>query len=240
MNATDLNCSLPAGDSALPQPERYAGRTIWALYVAGATFHIWTHEEVATLRDHGIEGVLPIVVPSQNESWWHLNAGYGSLELLVRQAILWGVPKGSPLCLDVEEGQAAAMNNAGEVARAWAVACNAHGMIPWIYSAAPFLALDKFTNKWLAHWPDPTPTDPQVPEGYRAWQYAGNVEGIDLDVFLVNEIFLSPDLKPVKVGATSEALASAEPEDVVSTDSADPSGAEGPSSEPGPSDDPKS
>jgi len=197
---------LIGGDSAEPQPARYQGKQIWGVYVAGAAFHIWTKAEVAGLAEHGIKGVMPIVVPAQDKPWWDTNAGYAMLEELVREAAAWGVPKGSPLCLDVEEAQAARMLNAGEVARSWAVACNAHEMIPWVYSSAGFLATDKFTNKWLAHWPDPTPTDPQVPEGYRAWQYAGNADGIDEDAFLANEIFLSPDLTPITIGGSPRPL----------------------------------
>ena len=189
--------SLLGGDSAAPRPTRYQGKKIWGVYVAGDTFHVWSKEEFAELANHGIQGILPIVVPPQKERWWVDNHGYAILEQLVREAIAWGLPEGSPLCLDIEESQAEAIPPTPDVARAWAVACKAHKLIPWCYSPRKFL--DPYNNRWLAEWPDVTPKNPQVPEGYRGWQYAGNVDGIDLDVFLANEIFLSPELKVVKV-----------------------------------------
>ena len=203
--------SLSGADSALPQPSRYEGKKIWGVYVAGEAFHLWTKLEVAQLAGFGIEGVLPIVVPPQKEEWWLTNFGYATLEQLVREAVVWGLPEGSPLCLDVEEGQAARMNGAADVARSWAVACNTHDLIPWAYSSAPFLALDRFNNKWLAHWPTPTPAHPEVPEGFRGWQYAGNVEGIDLDVFRPGETFLSPHLKVVTIDAEGSSHLVVEP-----------------------------
>ena len=189
--------NLLGADSATPKPTKYRGHRIWGVYVAGDTFHVWSKEEFAELANHGIQGILPIVVPPQKERWWVDNHGYAILEQLVREAIAWGLPEGSPLCLDIEESQAEAIPPTPDVARAWAVACKAHKLIPWCYSPRKFL--DPYNNRWLAEWPDVTPKNPQVPEGYRGWQYAGNVDGIDLDVFLANEIFLSPELKVVKV-----------------------------------------
>lgn len=183
---------IHGADSAVPKPRD--GFTIWGVYVAGDTFHVWTHEEV---RAQKVEAVLPIVVPPQKEKWWELNAGYAVLEQLVRDAVEWGIPEGSPLCLDIEEGQAAQIPSTPDVSRAWAIACNVHKLIPWCYSPRKFL--DPYCNRWLAEWPDVRPENPQVPEGFRGWQYAGNVDGIDLDVFRANEIFLSPELKVVKV-----------------------------------------
>ena len=189
---------LLGGDSATPKPTEVHGKQVWGVYVAGATFHVWTKEEVAALKEGGVEGVLPIVVPPQNEDWWLQNSGYAVLEALVREAIAWGVPKGSPLCLDIEEGQSSRFGGgAADIARAWAVACRTHELIPWAYGAASFLDRDLWSNKWLAEWPNEIPAEPVVPEGYRGWQYAGNTNGIDLDVFRANEIFLSPDLTPV-------------------------------------------
>lgn len=188
---------LTGGDSATPKPDMYEGHKVWGVYVAGATFHVWTKEEVAALGEHGIEGVLPIVVPSQSEEWWQTNHGYAELESLVREAMEWGIPKGSPLVLDVEEGQSEKMAAKGDVARAWAVACRTHDLIPWAYGSASFLDQDVWSNRWLAEWPNETPTNPEVPEPYRGWQYKGDTDGIDLDVFRTHEIFLSPELKPV-------------------------------------------
>jgi len=203
--------TLPGADSSSPQPARYPGHRVWGIYVAGDTWHVWTHAEVAQLGPHGIWGVLPIVVPPQRVDWWLDNHGYATLELLAREAVAWGVPAGSPLCLDVERVQSDKFgNNAADIARSWAVACSAHHLIPWAYGAAPFLDRDLFNNRWLADWPNVMPRDPDPPAGYRGWQYAGNVNGIDLDVFLANEIFLSPDLRPVTITEHGPVLVSAE------------------------------
>jgi len=78
--------TLPGADSASPKPAQYFGRKVWGVYVAGSTFHVWTHAEVAELARYGVEGVMPIVVPSQTEKWWELNAGYAAMEALVREA----------------------------------------------------------------------------------------------------------------------------------------------------------
>ena len=189
---------LLGGDSATPKPAMYEGKKIWGVYVAGATFHVWSKEEVAALKAGGVEGVLPIVVPPQNEDWWLQNSGYAVLEALVREAVAWGIPMGSPLCLDVEEGQSSRFGGgASDIARSWAVACRTHDLIPWTYGSASFLDRDLWSNKWLAEWPNVTPTDPIVPEGYRGWQYRGGQDGIDLDVSHANEVFLSPELTPV-------------------------------------------
>jgi len=198
-----MSAMLPGGDSATPKPDRYAGHKVWGVYVAGATYHVWTKAEVRATAQHGIEGVLPIVVPSQTTDWWLTNHGYAELEQLAREAVAWGIPKGSPLCLDIEEHQAAKMMAPGDVAHAWAVACSTHGLIPWCYGPAPFLQQDHYTNRWLAYWPFDTPKNPEVPAGYRGWQYKGNTNGIDLNVFRTHEIFLSPELKPVTLLGTS-------------------------------------
>ena len=189
---------LLGGDSATPQPNMYHGKQVWGLYVAGATPHIWTHAEVAALKAGGVEGFLPIVVPPQNEDWWLQNSGYAVLETLVREARAWGVPEGSPLCLDVEEGQSTRFGaDAPKIARAWSIACRTHKLISWAYGSGSFLSQDQWSNKWLAEWPNTTPTNPEVPEGYRGWQYRGGKDGIDLDVFRPGNVFLSPELKPV-------------------------------------------
>ena len=183
---------LKGADSATPKPDKYEGKEVWGIYVAGATFHIWTHDEVAQLNSRV---VLPIVVPPQKESWWEMNSGYAVLEELVREAIAWGVPEGAPLCLDVEEGQYEKMgNDAADVARSWATACRAHELIPWVYSSSGFLAKDLWSNKWVAHWPDVTPDPLELPAGMKGWQYAGNVDGIDLDIFSAEEKYLKSDL----------------------------------------------
>jgi hypothetical protein len=198
---------LLGADSSLPQPTQYKGKKIWCVYVAGDTPHVWDTAEVAALASDGVEGVLPIVVPIQSEQWWLQNHGYAELESLVRLAKVWGVPDGSPLCLDIESNQAIAMGaGASDVAHAWAVATRTHGLVPWCYSSAGYLDTDQWSNKWLAEWPDVTPTDPVVPHGYRGWQYRGGVNGIDLDVFLAGEVFMSPELKTVTVDITTDVV----------------------------------
>lgn len=190
---------LLGGDSATPKPDRYQGHKVWGVYVAGATFHIWTKAEVAALAAHGVEGVMPIVVPPQGVKWWDLNHGYAVLEQLVREAVAWGIPEGSPLCLDVEEYQSAQMRAPADVAHAWQVACDAHKMRNWIYGSESFLRNDHYGLRWVASWPAPTPAHPELPQGFNAWQYAGNVNGIDLDIFEEHRTYLSPHLKPLSL-----------------------------------------
>lgn len=189
--------ALTGGDSATPKPTQ--GRKIWGVYVAGDTFHVWTKEEVAALAKSGVQGVMPIVVPPQNESWWLENAGYATTEALVREAKAWGVPKGAPLCLDLEEGQTARMANIVDVFHGWAVATRTHGYRTWTYGGRTALAQDHYGFRWLAEWPDVTPTNPQLPVGFNGWQYATvTAEGIDLDIFQTNRDYMTPGLK-VKV-----------------------------------------
>ena len=191
--------TLPGGDSASPKVPSYSGKKVWAVYVAGATFHVWTHEEVAELAKHGIEGVLPIVVPPQDREWWlEGEYGYPVLESLVREAKAWGVPKGAPLCLDVEESQSSKINAAGDVCHAWAVASRGHGYRTWIYGAKSFLQNDRYGFRWLAEWPDVLPTNPQIPQGFNAWQYATDTaRGIDLDTFEAGRDYMTPDRRVV-------------------------------------------
>ena len=194
---------LKGADSSAPQPQLYAGKEVWGVYVAGATPHVWTHEEVAELGAHGVPRVLPIVVPPQDEEWWLTNAGYATLEALVREAIAWGVPTDAPLCLDVEEAQAAAIGGT-DTQRSWAVACRAHGLVPWLYSNQDFLSHDAWCNKWLAKWPQPAPADPALPADMSGWQYASETD-IDLDVFAVDRNWMTPTLE-VMTGVVSLAL----------------------------------
>lgn len=198
---------LKGGDSAEPQPSQYAGHDIWCWYVAGATPHVWTKEEVAELAAHGIKGTLPIVVPPQDEKWWENNDGYPVLEAFVREALAWGIPNGSPLVLDVEEGQAVQIHGSN-TQHAWAVACRTHGLVPWTYSDAVFLLADQWANRWLAHWPEPAPTDPQMPAEMSGWQYASG-ELSDSSIFESDRDYLTPDLRVVNLGAAAEGVPSA-------------------------------
>ena len=182
--------NLPGGDSATPKPAQYFGRKVWGAYVAGSTFHVWTHAEVLELRRYGVEGVMPIVVPPQNEAWWDLNSGYAVLEELVRQAKAWGVPKGAPLCLDIEQHQADAMPAKQDVAHAWAVASRAHGYRTWTYSGRDYLLSDMYGFRWLADWTG----DPAIPQGFNACQYIDRPgDGIDLDSFEYGRDYMTPE-----------------------------------------------
>jgi hypothetical protein len=192
---------LKGADSATPKIDRITDQKVWGVYVAGATFHVWTHGEVASLAQHGVEGVIPIVLPPQNENWWELNEGYAVLEELVREALAWGVPAGSPLCLDIEQHQASAMGaKASNVAHAWAVATRSHGLRTWTYSGHEYLAYDMWGVRWLAEWPNVIPTNPQLPVGFAGWQYHGTDNGIDHDIFEAGRDYLSPELQPVVIG----------------------------------------
>ena len=193
---------LPGADSASPKPAQYYPLKVWGVYVAGDTFHVWTHAEVAELARYGVQGVMPIVVPSQTEAWWELNSGYAEMEQLVREAKAWGVPKGAPLCLDIEQHQADQMMVKGDVAHAWAVATRTHGYRTWTYSGLSYLQNDHYGFRWVADWPNPTPTDPQLPRGFNAWQYATvTKDGIDLDIFEAGRDYMTPRLGVVVLQA---------------------------------------
>ena len=183
-------------DSSTPQPALYAGHEVWGWYIAGDTPHVWTQAEVRELSAHGVNRTLPIAVPPQGENWWALNEGYAALDLLCRRAQQWGLPGNSPLVLDVEESQAVQLG--ANTAHAWAVACEAHHYIPWLYSSQTFLDKDQWCNKWLASWLGPAGTDHAAPTVMPArmlgWQYAGDVEGgrIDRDIFESGHNYLDP------------------------------------------------
>jgi hypothetical protein len=187
--------SLPGGDSATPKPPEYAGNKVWGVYVAGATFHIWTHAEVAELSRHGVEGVMPIIVPPQDRAWWlEGESGYPVLESLVREANAWGVPKGAPLCLDIEEHQFEQMPNPGAVCHAWAIASRGHGYRTWTYGSRTFLLNDHYGFRWVAEWDN----DPTIPQGFNAHQYADRPgDGIDLDTFEAGRDYMTPDRRVI-------------------------------------------
>ena len=197
---------LLGGDSATPKPDQYQGKKIWGVYVAGATPHVWSHGEVAELAHYGVEGFLPIVVPPQDTKWWEDNFGYSVMEQLVREAIAWGLPQGAPICLDVEEFQSSQMSSPGDILHAWAVALAAHHMRGWVYGSEAFLRNDMWALRWMAAWPDVTPANPQLPQGFQGWQYKGDTNGIDLDIFEGGRDYVSPQLKlvnlPLKPPAT--------------------------------------
>jgi hypothetical protein len=153
----------------------------------------WTREQVAA---SGARGCLPIKVPSQTEAWWADNA---FAVQLVNEAVDWGVPVASPLCLDVEENQAEQMAGYEIKAwvQAWAGACRAAGLHPWIYSGHTLFAYTVTTicNRWLADYPDVVPANPIIPVGFSGWQYWGDPNGQsgpDRDAFLPG-MYMRPD-----------------------------------------------
>jgi hypothetical protein len=190
-------------DSDAPQESEYRGREIWGIYTPG-----WPRAALGDLGRGGIRGVLPITVaPAAPAHWWSEDetGGYALLEGLVRVAMDWGVPSGSPLCLDVEESLAEQIGSVtGKVvAKAWATACRIHGLIDWSYGGETWHASTEgiIRHRWLAKWPlesGETPAEvPEIPSGFDALQYAGNVqEGrIDLDLFNGGLTYLGADLQ---------------------------------------------
>ena len=212
-------------DSSVPEPASYSSlREVWGIYVAGDTPHVWTHPEVEELGRHGVRAVLPIVVPTQDPAirWWTLGGGdtggYEYTEQLVRDAVAWGVPPGSPLVLDIEEATATAIGaSAHSVVLGWVHACTVHQLVPWIYAGPSFWSSAGASigeHQWLAEWPQPTPeTPPALPAGYSGWQYAGSGSGhgpVDLDVFAGGLAYLGCDLRPGVFGTPEPAPVTAE------------------------------
>lgn len=197
---------LAGADSAVPQPSQYRGRSVWGVYVAGYTPHVWTRQEVRSLARGGVQGFLPIVVPTQSSPWWENPAA--ELYSLALDGVKWGLPKGAPIVLDVEHDQGAAMTpeQADNVCLTWALVCQAIGRRSWVYGSRDFLVHEKWSLKWLAEYPQVTPVSPEVPVGYAGWQYRGGVDGIDLDVFEAGRIFVSPSLKLVTLPAKPRGL----------------------------------
>ncbi len=206
---------MQGADSSVPQPQLYNPQTeVWGVYVGGDTPHVWTHAEVEELGRHGVRAVLPIVVPTQDPAirWWTLGGGdtggYEYVEQLVRDAIAWGVPPGSPLVLDIEQATADAIGlGAHSVSLGWVHACTVHDVIPWIYAGESYFSASAAPvgeHRWLAMWPAPTPTDPVLPAGYSGWQFAGGFV-VDRDVFEPGIEYLGCDLRAGVFGAPAPA-----------------------------------
>lgn len=197
---------VQGADSAVPQPALYTPtRQVWGVYAAGDTPHVWTRDEVSALGRGGGKAVLPIVVPTQNLTlrWWVIDetGGYAYLESLVRDAVEWGCSPGTPLALDIEEAMAEAMGaSCATVGKAFAAACGAHSLVPWLYGGE---TLHQYTEggpclRFLAKWDG----DGTLPPGFHAKQYEGGAEGdrIDLDVFEGGRAFLGCDFQRVVIG----------------------------------------
>jgi len=130
----------------------------------------------------------------------------------VSEALGWGVPIGSPLCIDIEEGEVENWTSA-EVkieVQEWYDACHQAGLHPWIYSGETLFAYTVTTicNRWLAQWPAVVPPRPAVPPGFSGWQYRGDPNGTsgpDRDVFMPGA-YMKPDSSgTVLLGITQEA-----------------------------------
>ena len=162
----------------------------------------WTRGQVAA---SGARGCLPIKVPSSKDPWWESGVFAAPL---VDEALDWGVPLGSPLCIDIEEDWAEQMTSAQAkaVVQVWHDTCHAAGLHPWIYSGETLFIYTITTtcNRWLASWPDVVPARPTVPPGYSGWQYASGGAGPDRDVFMPG-VYMRPDASGVVLlGITQE------------------------------------
>lgn len=170
-----------------------------AIYVAGPvpSLLLWPPAKVAALAGVGVEGILPIAGPRQDWPWPDVD---GELVLRTNQAVLWGVPKGAPLALDVEQGLAEKMGESAlnGVLRQWIVRCELAGYVPWVYGSNSTLLLSPpRAHRWLALWPRVTPVMPKCPGALAGWQYRGDDgSGIDLDVFQAG-VFMRPDRRGV-------------------------------------------
>lgn len=206
---------LIGGDSASPQTKYYPGKEIWGIYVAGATPHVWTKTEILELGQHGVRGMLPIVVPPQEPDadgkwWFDSTLVAGALTLLVAQARAWGLTSGSPICLDIEEATAEKLtvDERKMVAAHFVEAAKAYSYIPWTYGGATWHeGTEGQGYRWLAKWdPEGTAQPGAIPAGFDAYQYQGGVDGgaIDLDLFEGGLTYLGADLQIGVIGNPSE------------------------------------
>lgn len=193
--------SVLAADSGTPQPDAYHSSLLaWGIFVAGAAEHVWTRAEAAALHEAGIEAALPIVVPPQ--SWPWLISELEVMVELVRQAEAWGVPRGCPLVLDVEEKWAERMGSQlPNVLGLFAGVGRAAAFFPVVYGSARTLGVARGVGRFLAAWSrEPGSAPPprlELPAGLFAWQYAGNAPYlgavIDLDLIAVPTTLMATD-----------------------------------------------
>lgn len=209
--------TLKGVDSSTPLPTaEYEPYIICPFYVAGATPHVWTQTEWRATSRGGIKGGLPIAVPAQDRNWW-VGAGAPGAELaaLANEMRRWGVPDRAPVCLDLENRQTAIMNAqldpelgpnraiATGIAAAWRLLCVRYGWLSWIYAGEDFHnAVDQTQApyfRWLARWPQPAPSDPQMPVGYQGWQDASLADR-DESIFNEGLWWLAPDMNVQMIG----------------------------------------
>lgn len=185
-------------DAEFPPQPTPGGFDIAGVYVAGplAPYGVWTQDQVKAL-DGKVKGVLPIAGPPQEWPW--SQGADAVLEGMVTEAKGWGVPRGSALCMDMEEGLAEKIGgDLNFVLMQWRTYCTVAGYIPWVYgSNATLIVCPPTIKRWLGEWPSPTPTDPSCPPGLAAWQYRGGETGFDLSTFASGNVFMRPNLQGV-------------------------------------------
>jgi len=206
--------SLLAADSATPRADGRYGDAVrdteapsfwpraWGVYVGGAAVHVWTRAEAAGLHPAGIEAAFPIVVPPQTWPW--IVPEDEVMVDLVREAEAWGVARGGPLIIDLEQWQAERMGSQlpsvldlfGGVARAAGFTPVAYGGAS-VVAAAGSVGVGRFLARWARAAGSPPPERPELPAGLFGWQYAGNVPdpfgAIDLDLLALPAVLMATD-----------------------------------------------
>ena len=188
------------GDASSPNPQIPA-LDVLGVYVAGDTPNIWTQSQIQSSK---AKAFLPIVVPSQTETWWEESKNYSYLLTLVKSADRNLHRSGRvPLVLDIEEAQAEVIVNSKSVVdtiKSWIVACSVNNFIPWVYSNKALLTEIENNHLgcklWLASW-DGVPTD----EGFDGHQWESGAI-YDKDVFSPGNFFMAIDGVPVKIVTT--------------------------------------
>jgi hypothetical protein len=206
--------SLLAADSATPRDCGKYGDAVrdteapsfwaraWGVYVGGAAVYVWSRAEVAALHPAGVAGAFPIVVPPQTWPW--IVPEQEVMVDLVREAEAWGVPRGAPLIIDLEQWQAERMGSQlpsvldlfGGVARAAAFEPVAYGGLE-VAAAAGSVGVGRFLARWARPAGSPAPPRPKLPPGLFGWQYAGNVPdphgAVDLDLLALPARLMATD-----------------------------------------------
>jgi hypothetical protein len=213
---------LKGADSEIPQPGAEAGEDVWGIYLAGDVGHVWTKEELANLGRVGVRATIPIVIPAgakpADGAWWFVeDEGAQMIVRLVAEARAWGLPGGAPLVFDLEENVVEAIlavdpSLPAKIEARINAACNAYGYDAWTYGGKAWhdaVGSGAKCHRWLAEWPTEVPTDPLLPAGFDAWQFAGNVDGglIDRDIFAGGLKYLGADLVVAVIGEPEQAPA---------------------------------
>lgn len=188
------------GDASSPNPQIPA-LDVLGVYVAGDTPNVWTQAQIQSSK---AKAFLPIVVPSQTETWWEESKNYSYLLTLVKSADRNLHRSGRvPLVLDIEEAQAEAIiasKSVVDTIKSWIVACSVTNFIPWVYGNEALLTEIENNHLgcklWLASW-DGLATDAGF-DGHQ-WE-SGSI--YDKDVFAPGNFFMAIDGVPVKIVTT--------------------------------------